>query len=291
MNDVYDLFEIANNNSINLINKVKEIKGMQKNNYIIISEFVKDNWFISINMKIYNLNNFLISGKYKNRYELIEEEQEALKDRYNVDFSVDQVLARRLKEFYLRRTIFDNSFKDGKKFKYGALNIGGVGASNRYGEACVIILNDSSKKPNLSFIKNDSTQYVIDEKRVNIEKLTDDIANKDYVHVLAAIKHCTCNIDVNQKLLPDVICCDDSYIEAITKDDITPRQIHNIRISKKVKDQYFEYLFEDYVNGLNDSEKLWLQEFTRMNQLLELYGIKLEVFDQNDLSNHCDIPI
>lgn len=290
MSEIHDLFEIADNNSNNLIKKAEEIKGIQKDNYIIISELVKDNWFISINMKIYNLNSFLISGKYKNSYEIIKEEKEALKDRYETDFSIEKVLARRLKGYYLRRTIFDNSFKDGKKFKYGALNIGGVGAS-RYGEACILIVSDFSRKSSLLFVKNDSTQYVIDETRVDIERLTYEIANNNYVHVLAAIKHCICDEKVNQEMLPNIICCEGSYLEAITKDDITPQQIHNIRISKKVKDQYFEYLFKEYTDGINDSEKLWLQEFTRMNCLLKTFGIKLDVVDQNDLSNHCDISI
>lgn len=272
-----DSLDIAEKNSTNLKNIINNLDGIYKQNYTIISDLVKDKWAISINMDIDKFNNFLIEGKYKNRYEKLKDDLERLPNGVGENISTKEVLRRELKKHYSKRIIFDSSFKDGKKFKYGALNIGGPGI-HKYGDICLVIAksfvnNDAS----VAFIKGDSLSYV-NESKVDVEKLTTDSSNKNLVHILAAIKHCTCTCEIDPIMLPSIVCCEHSYIEAITKNDIEPQHIHKVRIRKTKVEEYYGYLYEKYANGLSDIEKLRdLQEFLRMNDLIKDKGIELEV--------------
>ena len=99
---------------------------------------MKDNWTISINMRQWVLNNFLIAGKYKNIYEVRREQGEELRSVRDLEISEEEALELHLGGYYNSRVAFERTFEDGEKFKYGALNRGGFGLK-RYGDYCVVL--------------------------------------------------------------------------------------------------------------------------------------------------------
>ena len=231
------------------------------------SNIISKKWDISINLRQSAINNFLNVGVYKNVYELKGESEEELK--------------KHLGDFYKSRLIFDNTFEEGKKFKYGALNIGGLGIM-KYGEYCIIIKKEQSEQySTLTFIKEDSLNYV-DDSGLNIEILCQEIANKECVNYLASQKH---ENDLKEKPFEEwasMICCDQNYIETITIDDILDEHIQNVRMSKEDYNLYFDYLFEDFTSKLSENEKYRLEDFRKMQILLSQKGIELEIIDYNE---------
>lgn len=281
-----DIFNIADRNSDNLIAQYKLLERAYKNqnNLDILNRFtelIKDKWTISINMRPWILNNFLIAGRYKNVYELEKEREDELKKEKELKISVEQALEKHLKDYYKSRVTFDHTFEDGEKFKYGALNIGGLGLK-RYGEYCVVIKRKQSEEhSSLAFIKEGSLNYV--NNHVNIEQLSQDIANRECVHFLATLKHENDIESIPANEWPSMICGDESYIEAITIDDILNTHIKSVRMSKKdYQFYYYDYLYKDFISELSISEKYQLYMLLGIFKLLAKQGIKLEVIDENE---------
>ena len=90
---------------------------------------------ISINMRPSVLTDLVARRKYQNIYEWANEHA-TLSSR-----SVADILREKLGRYYERRVYFDDSFENGRAFRYGLLNIGGVGA-DRYGQFCIVLKAD-----------------------------------------------------------------------------------------------------------------------------------------------------
>ncbi|MFV9677729.1 MAG: hypothetical protein ACNYVW_08780 [Methanosarcinales archaeon] len=187
------IFDMADQNLDSLKTRYNLLKEgyADPNNFAIFSNFVKlvkRHWTISLNMRQWVLNDFLIGGNYKNIYEVKKEQREELRGVRKLEIPVEQAIEKHLKDYYKSRVAFDHTFEDGEKFKYGALNIGGLGLKS-YGDYCVVLkrkqLEDYSS---LAFIKEDSLNYV-DGDYVKSKELSQDIANKKCVHQLVALKH------------------------------------------------------------------------------------------------------
>ena len=279
-----NLFEIACQNSDNLKRTYSIVEERCRNQEDLsilkkFAEFIKTKWTISVNMRLFILNNFLIVATYKNIYELKREDEKKLKKIKKSGTSVEKAIEKRLKTYYKSRIIFDHTFEDGEKFKYGALTIGGLGLQN-YGECCVMVEKEKARKfILLAFIKRDSLKY-IDGDQVNIRQLSQDIADRECIHFLAALKH-----ENDIKKIPtdewaSLICCNDCYIEAITTDAILSNHIASVRLSKKYYDFFSDLLYKDFISDISDEERFLLYDFKNMQELLYKQGIKLEVIKE-----------
>jgi hypothetical protein len=280
-----NIFDMANQNSDNLKTQYKLLKERHEdqNNLDILSNFVKlvkDKWAISINMGLGTLNIFLIAGRYKNIYEVKKEQGEELRKVRELEISDEQAVKNHLKGYYQSRVTFNRTVEDGEKFKYGALNIGCLGLKG-YGEYCVMLKREQLEEySSLAFVKGDSLNYV-DEHHVN-ERLSQDIANKDCVHALVALKHETDIVRFSADKWASMICCDESYIEAITTDEIENGLIGSVRMSKTDYDRYFiDYLYKDFASEISEDEMLKLRMLEGIIKLLDARGIKLEVIDED----------
>ena len=282
-----NIFDIANQNSDNMKTQYKLLKERygDQNNLDILSNFVKlvkNKWAISLNMGLGTLNIFLIAGRYKNVYEVKKEQGGKLRELRKLEISDEQAVKSHLKSYYRSRVTFNRTVEDGEKFKYGALNIGGLG-SERYGEYCVVIKRKQSEEySSLAFIKEDSLEYVEGDS-VNIERLSQDIANRECVHALVALKHENGIGGFPFDELASMICCDESYIEAITTDEIENGHIGSVRMSKMDYNRYFiDYLFKDFTSEkMSEEEMLKLRMLEGIFKLLDARGIKMEVIDED----------
>ena len=283
-----NIFVLSDQNSDNLRQSYRslKVKFSDSNKLNTFIEMMKKST-ISINMRQWALNNFLIAGKYYNLYELKKERADELKKVIILDITPEDVLKKYLKNYYESRKIFNNYFDGSQKFTYGALNIGGLGIQ-KYGEYCVIIKYEQSNiYTSLIFIKEDSLNYV-EGNILNIDKLSNDSANRECIRCLAALKH---EIDLEktpENKWASMICCNKNYIEAITMDDILIEHIESVRISKIDYNIYYDYLYKDLISELDNSDlsdvvkKYRLEDFRNMLILLDKQRIKLEVIEKNE---------
>src|SRR5271157_6355508 len=132
----FDLFAMARANVSTLEQRFEAAVGdMPSDQVALVREFaswVEGQALISINVPLYVVGEFLNGRPYQNTYELAEE-LARLSSR-----AVDEVLRERLHPYYERRIAFDRTFKEGKKFRYGALYVGGVGLTV-YGPYCIVL--------------------------------------------------------------------------------------------------------------------------------------------------------
>lgn len=278
-----NIFEMARENSGNLKQNycLLEDKYINRNDLDILrkfTEFIKDNCNVSINMKPFVLNSFLLTGTYMNVYELKKEGKKQLKGMVKPEIPVEEAVKRHLKSYYISRTTFDRTFEDGEKFKYGALNTGGLGL-RKHGKYCVVIKrNQTNEYQTLTFIKEDSLHY-FDGNHVDVERLSRDMANRECVHLLAALKH-----DKDIQIFPEkwasLVCGDECYVEAVTKDDILKNHIESVRMTKEYYDFITELLYKEYLSEISEVERTWLYDFKHMQELLKKEGIKLEVIEE-----------
>ncbi|MCJ7630862.1 hypothetical protein MUP77_00455, partial [Candidatus Bathyarchaeota archaeon] len=245
------------------------------------AKWVKENWAVSINMRAWALNTFLICGSYNNIYELKKQREKETKEVRKTKISIEQALEKTLKDWYKLRVCFDRSFEDGEKFKYGTLDLGGLGR-NKFGEYCVVLKRQQlDKYSSLAFVKEDSLKYV-ENDRLNIDKLSQDVADRESVHLLATLKH---RGDVEKTPTHDyssMACCRGNEIEAITRDDIASTHIEKVRIRKKDHDLYFDYLLKDFTNDISEMERYQLSAILGIRKLLEERKIGFEVKDEDE---------
>jgi len=280
------IFDMADQNSDSLKERYNSLrkKYEHQNNLDILDEFtrlIENKWTVSINMRQRMINSFLISGRYKNVHELKKEGAEEL-EKYNIQVSVEEGKERHLKSFYKSRMVFDLTFENGKEFKYSALNIGWLGAE-KYGEYCIVLKREQVEKySSLAFIKKDSLKYV-DDDFVNIERLGQDIANRECVHFLTTLKHGEDIKSASVDKWSSIVCHSDDYIESITTDDILNTHIDMVRTSREnFNSYYFDLLYKDFVSELSDFEKYRLAAFRNMQELLNKQGIRLKVLDDEN---------
>jgi hypothetical protein len=277
-----DLFEFANQNAKRIADHfitVKKKYGIEDETVLEeFVNFVKENWTLSINLKLSEINSFLISGIYQNMYQVIEDDLLELKRERGVDISKEEAARNRMGIFFEKRKIFENQFEESDRFIYASLNVGGIGLK-KYGEFSLITHKKEVKKiSSCAFLKKESISYVNNGK-VNIEQLKHDTANRETVHLLTAIKNEKDLPRTAKKNWPKMVCHEKNYIEAVTADEISIKHISTVRMSKDSYDLYFDYLYKAYGSRLDESEKLHLRAFKDMLKLLAKNGIDKEIID------------
>ncbi|WP_295390832.1 hypothetical protein [uncultured Thiodictyon sp.] len=128
-----DLFEIARANTAPLEQRTAALQascptdGPLATAMAAFVDHIRAQGRIPINMRPWVLSRFLSRGHYQNIYDWATEMAD-LSGRPR-----DALLAEKLGTYLTARRTFDGAFADGLCFRYGALNIGGVGPT-RYGQ-------------------------------------------------------------------------------------------------------------------------------------------------------------
>lgn len=242
---------------------------------------LKEDLHISINMKETDLNGFLTSGKYLSIHELKRQQKEELKERIKTEVSEKQGLKKHLKSYYKRRVAFDLTFEGGEKFKYAALNMGGLGLTKRGEYSIIIKAKQLDKYEVLIFVKEDSLNYVDKHGHVNIDKFSNDVATRRCVYLLASLKHKNEIEKIVTQKSWFLICCDECNIEAITSDEILDSHAESVRMGKNDYLWFYDHLFRDFVSEISKMDKYRLSMFLGIRKLMDKQAIKLEVIDKN----------
>jgi hypothetical protein len=287
-----NLFELAEDNSPRLQGQYQQLKdNCDEAKISLLNSFrekIQEEWNLSVNIDDWKFVSWLDTGNYKNIYEVKKVQAKELVNKGEMDVSEkrsaqEESLKKHLKQLFAHRTIFDSSFVDGKKFKYTALNIGGMG-SDKYGLYCVIIGREKAGNyKTLAFIKKDSAINYVENEKLLVDKLSRDISNKACIPFLAVLKH-QAEIETNASFndLSGMICNNTDYIEAVTSDDISSNHIKGVRITKTFHKSIYRDLKKHFKREKISKEKLYrMAVFKHISAELKKRGINLEIIDEN----------
>lgn len=286
-----DLFELAAANKEQLESQYKIIKeksSLDKSNRLeTFGAWIKNDWNLSINMSDWALSEFLNSGKCMNVYELKDNQarqliKEGILDDANIESAKEDAIRKHLKNFYEGRKIFDSSIIKGEKARYAALNMGGSGTT-KYGRYCTVIKKEKAEGyKRLAFIKEDSAVNYIDNGYLLLDKLKQDVANKECVDILAIIKHKDNLETVHSKDWSKLVCNNSGNIEAVTLDNVLRSHIKCVRIDKtSYKEIFMDSLVKIFYSELTEVEQYRLALVKKIFKELEKHGIRLEIIDEN----------
>ncbi len=195
---------------------------------------------------------------------------------------MDQILREKLGDCYERRVAFDDHFEDGKKFRYGALNIGGMGAM-QFGDHCVTLKDSAcSNRERLAYLKSDSLKsYVREGQRVDDEAIREDVAPHSHRQYLAALRHSADVPATPEDRWPAILFAGGDYVEAIFVGDLTPEQVESVRLRKTECQELWGYAFEEFRGKLSNSNRFRADTFAMILRHLDRYGIRLEEVDDD----------
>lgn len=140
---------------------------------------------LAINMRSMVLLRFLaFEGGYLNVYEWAEDlERRSGQPR-------EELLRLRLRDYYERRMAFDRFLGNGERLRYGALNMGGMGAIY-FGAYCLVFRETfAAGLAELAYLWADTLEtYLLPGCVVDEEGLQRDACPHSHRHFLAALKH------------------------------------------------------------------------------------------------------
>lgn len=207
--------------------------------------------------------------KYNNMYEAVEEEA-TLSGRHS-----DDLLRERLGKHFKRRTRFDDVFDEGRKFRYGALNIGGAG-SPHYGTFCMVLKQSFPEASDrLAYVKQDSLNgYTDDDGHLDQASFQNDLATHSHRQILAALKHVH-EIDSRKVEWPRMVCSKMDYVEAIFIATIDASKIDEMRITATDHRILWELCFNAHGRKLTDAERALAHDFLQILRATRDKAIRL----------------
>jgi hypothetical protein len=230
---------------------------------------------VSINMPQGTLINFLVSGRHQNLYEWAAERAKCSSK------PPDEITREKLGAYYERRMAFDGFFRHGTSFRYGTLNIGGLGCRVPYGEFCLVFKDCLSKnREESAYLRSDTLNtYLLPGCVIDEAAIRTDAAPHSHRHLLAAIK---CGLDASKRSedeWPALLCSERDFIEAIFTGEAAVGDLEAVRMAKADHELYFDYAFEDFRAKLSASDRLLIETFVAILILLERHGVPLELVD------------
>lgn len=225
---------------------------------------------VSINIRQMDLLQFLNSGVYSNIWQWAD----GIERRSGKP--VMETLRELLRTYFDQRIAFDDHFLRGREFLYGAVNIGGLGATT-YGDHCMILRNALfDKGEEIAFLRNDSLKtYVAANLAIDDAQLTQESAPRSHYHLLCALKH---RVELPGKPPAGwaaMVCSPSSYIEVVFIRSLGPANLEEVRMSQFDHDLYYHFAFESFSRPLSMLDKYLVKGFVMLLDRLEALGISL----------------
>ena len=192
-----------------------------------------------------------------------------------------EILREKLGPYHERRMAFDQHFDHGMKFRYGALSIGGLGAT-RFGEYCAIFKHaEVLAQCEVGYLKGDSlNDYVgpgpgVDEMKLQAECATD--ASK---HFLATTKHIADAASQPRDAWAKMLCSADNYVEVIFQGTLRSGNLGAVRISKLDFELYWECAYNEFREKLSELERFRVDAFAVIDEALHDLGATWETVER-----------
>jgi hypothetical protein len=175
---------------------------------------------------------------------------------------------------------FDQHFDGGLEFRYGALNIGGLGAYH-FGEYCPVFKHcDVTAQCTIGYLKGDSlNDYTTAEPRVDEAKLGADCAADSHKHMLATLKHAAALTKRSPDEWPQMLCSSHDYVEAIFRGELKSNNLESVRFGKLDFDLYWEYAYREFTEKLSELDRYRTETFAAIDERLQALGVPWETID------------
>ena len=273
-----DIFAAARGNVTYLEDGLQTLLGAKPASETVLRQFaqqVENQGCVSINMRQSVLISFLSLGRHQNIYEWADY-RARMSGR-----SPDAVMRERLGSYYEQRIAFDNHFDHGRQFRYGALNIGGLGTT-AYGEFATCLDNRSfAVGAELAYLRTDSLKtYLLPGPAVDEVTLCTELAPHSHRQFLAVLKLAAIIPLEPAPRWPVLLCSCDDYVEAIFTAEVTWKDVAQVRMGRSDHELLFEYAFNSFREPLSEADRSLVNGFVLILQKLEEYGIPLEVVDE-----------
>ena len=222
-------------------------------------------------MRPMSLLSFLVLGFHQNIYEWSRSRGEGSGK------PAEEIIREKLGDFYAKRVAFDRYFEGGETFRYGALNIGGPGATV-YGDYCTILQDRVFDDPEVAYLTADSLKtYFKADGALDEASLREDAAPHSHRHVCACLK-CAPDLSATAAVgWAALLCSNAGFVEAIFSAQTTPGDVQAIRIDRSHYRELFEYGFENFREKLTDERRNLVEAFVLIKRLLRQNNIPLEV--------------
>ncbi len=268
MPTTYNIFQLADENVNHLQKLFTRLKDKVNDETLSqVTKFIDENLVFSINFDQNGLEQFLETCNYKNAYELYDSQAEAEKH-----------FSKRSEQ----RLAFDNTFENGQKFKYAALNLGTIGVPAYWGQFCLHFdLKKYESEHSVAFIKNNSLQkdekgkfiyFENDNCTFNAGKFLIDLATTENKHQLICLKLATKNLEADG--IRQTICRSDGsdYMELIFINGDLSAYLKGAYIWRRTNKVTNKNIFNNKLsNQIEKQEK----EFGKIHELLKQQGLRL----------------
>ena len=236
--------------------------------------FVRQEGKISINCKPTDCEQFLTTGQYWNAHELAEVAAE------HAGLTKAEALQKQQGAYYIKRRGFDETFENGERFRYGALNTGGMGATHfggSYGGYCVVLQGDFPEtRGEVAYVKYDSLDNYVDAAgRVDVARLGPNLAADSHKCRLAAIKH-EAEITTHPRDAWPSLLCADTYMEVVFLQPPVRTAIDRVRMDAHYMADTEHMLKTALTTGLAGDEAKRLSTYRKIQLLLREHHIVLE---------------
>ncbi|MBF0109155.1 MAG: hypothetical protein HQL76_08275 [Magnetococcales bacterium] len=230
---------------------------------------------VTVNMRFVTLHAFLSTNKLENIHEWAEKKA-ATYTREGQQSPAEWIRKKLsdnkdINELHTKRTRFEESFQRGHEFHYGALNIGGLGAT-KYGEICVVIDNRFWDRPfsPVAYLIGDSLKIFMNhENQLEETKLKTSIASHAQRHHLMALKHRPDLDSWPRQEWSKNVCSEMEYIEAIFVQPLTLPYVQEIRIKKSDYDRLYDLGSNNVSFGtLSEADMLLVSAFETVNTIM-----------------------
>lgn len=270
-----NLFQVARENAEALLRRFELVRDAMEEGASRLDRFaaaVRSEGRLSVNRRSKDLLRFLaLEGSLHSAWEWAE------KLASRTGQSEEELLRLWLKDYYDRRTAFDRFLEQGERFRYGALNLGGLGVVD-FGGYCLIFRKDFTEGlDDLAYLWANSLEtYLLPGCVVDEAGLRRDACPHSHRYVLAVLKHGTEAVGLAEDRWPALVCSRHGFIEALFLGSPTPADLQAVRMDRSEYDLYMDSLVDAALGRLGEMDNHIVNEFAILLDLLDEHSIPLE---------------
>lgn len=260
-----DLFAIARENG-SAIQKAFEsiIDSTSSDRSATVHEFadwIEAEAVISINVRLFIIVDFLNGGGYQNIYERTRELARL------IGRNSEDLLREQLRGYYGKRKVFDGSFHNGERFRYGALNAGGAGLSE-YGPYAVIMTRDfQSSLIDIAILPGDSLKICLSvDEALDIVAVRSRTAPFSHRHQLATIENASAVHSTDKSNWAKLVVSPTRFFEVIFLGDVYLRDVQCVRVMKSEYDRMWDMAFASFGRKLGEAERALVNDFIQLRR-------------------------
>jgi len=201
------------------------------------------------------------------------EEQSRLSGR-----SVEAALRERLHVFYERRMAFDSAFTDGRSFRYGVLNAGGIGFA-KYAPYCLVLTRTFlASLTRIAYLPGDSLELCFGATSTFDQTVVErQAAPHTHRHLMVASERASEVPAADKSDWCHLVASPARYFEAIFAHDVSLSDIGRIRVLKSEHDRLWDLAFGSFGRKLGDAERALVQDFVQLRRSVLGKKVVLEV--------------